>query len=89
MEASQETCVCVSECVHYMQRDEQSGSKTEGLTSVLGQQKYFIALLKEAVMMLPKSNTSKWFTHTHPRTQKHTIHPPSVLTYQLIGPAQH
>lgn len=71
MEASQETCVCVSECVHYMQRDEQSGSKTEGLTSVLGQQKYFIALLKEAVMMLPKSNTSKWFTHTpaHKNTQ--------------------
>lgn len=66
-------CVCV--CVHYMQRDEQSESKTEGLTSVLGQQKYFIALLKEAVMMLPKSNTPKWFTHTPPHTKTHN--PPS------------
>lgn len=57
-----------------MQRDEQSGSKTEGLTSVLGQQKYFIAL-RGSDDAAKKQYIQVVHPHTPPHTKTHN--PPS------------
>lgn len=67
---SRDLYVCV--WVHYRWRE--GLSEKERITSVLGQQKHFIALLKEAVMNLPQGNTLKWFKHMHAHMHTHNLH---------------